>query len=156
MRGFYKRSSEETFDPDGFYPTGDRCRIDADGYLFFEGRFGDMIKTSGANVAPKEVELALQSIAEVREGIVFGLPDPARGEAVVAVVVPATGAVIDTQQLADQLKGQLSHYKVPHHIFAMVDEDVPRTHTNKVQKHLLAQKVAERLRDQQQASTPSG
>jgi acyl-coenzyme A synthetase/AMP-(fatty) acid ligase len=147
MRTFYKRAPEETFDPDGFYPTGDRCRVDPDGYLFFEGRFGDMIKTRGANVAPREVEVALQSCPEVREGIVFGLPDPARGEAIVAVVVPAAGGAIDTQELDSQLREQLSHYKVPHYIFVLEDEDIPRTHTNKVQKHLLAQRIALRIED---------
>ena len=60
MRGLYKRLPEDTFDRDGFYPTGDRCKIDADGYLYFDGRYGEMIKTSGANVAPREVERALK------------------------------------------------------------------------------------------------
>jgi acyl-coenzyme A synthetase/AMP-(fatty) acid ligase len=152
MRGFYKRSPEETFDPDGFYPTGDRCRVDADGYLFFEGRIGEMIKTRGANVAPKEVEAALQSIPDIREGIVFGLPDPARGEVVVAVVVPATGAILEIQSVKDQLMDRISHFKVPHHIVVMEDGDIPRTHTNKVQKHLLAERISQSLETRTVAS----
>jgi acyl-coenzyme A synthetase/AMP-(fatty) acid ligase len=155
MRCFYKRLPEETFDRDGFYPTGDRCRVDADGYLYFESRFGEMIKTRGANVAPREVELALEADPSVREAIVFGLPDPTQGEAIVAVVVPVSDAIVDPQLLRDGLKDQLSHYKVPHHVFAMADEEIPRTHTNKVRKHLLAERIARRIEDQRAVASGS-
>jgi len=144
MRGFYKRLREETFDADGFYPTGDRCRIDADGYLYFEGRYGDMIKTSGANVSCREVEAVLERCAEVREAAVFGVPDPVRGEAVVAVVVPTTGTDIDENELLPQLRKQLSHFKVPHHVFAIEFHEIPRTHTGKISKRELRSLVLDR------------
>jgi acyl-coenzyme A synthetase/AMP-(fatty) acid ligase len=141
MRGFYKRLAEETFDRDGFYPTGDRCRIDSDGFLYFEGRFGEMIKTKGANVSPKEVEAALEGHPDIREAIVFGIPDPSRGEAIVAVVVPSTGARLDRDQLVGRLRQELSSYKVPHFMFAMRHEDIPRTDTTKIKKHMLKELV---------------
>jgi acyl-coenzyme A synthetase/AMP-(fatty) acid ligase len=141
MRGFYKRLAEETFDRDGFYPTGDRCRIDSDGFLYFEGRFGEMIKTKGANVSPKEVEAALEGHSDIREAIVFGIPDPSRGEAIVAVVVPSTGASLQRDQLLGRLREEVSSYKVPHFMFAMRHEDIPRTDTTKIKKHLLKELV---------------
>jgi acyl-coenzyme A synthetase/AMP-(fatty) acid ligase len=141
MRGFYKRLAEETFDRDGFYPTGDRCRIDSDGFLYFEGRFGEMIKTKGANVSPKEVEAALEGHSDIREAIVFGIPDPSRGEAIVAVVVPSTGASLQRDQLLGHLREEVSSYKVPHFMFAMRHEDIPRTDTTKIKKHLLKELV---------------
>jgi acyl-coenzyme A synthetase/AMP-(fatty) acid ligase len=141
MRGFYKRLAEETFDRDGFYPTGDRCRIDSDGFLYFEGRFGEMIKTKGANVSPKEVEVALEGHSDIREAIVFGIPDPSRGEAIVAVVVPSTGASLQRDQLLGRLREEVSSYKVPHFMFAMRHEDIPRTDTTKIKKHLLKELV---------------
>ncbi|MCU1463711.1 MAG: lcfB 1 [Acidimicrobiales bacterium] len=144
MRGFYKRLPEETFQADGYYATGDRCRIDADGFLYFEGRFGEMIKTSGANVSPREVEVALEREVAIREAAVFGVPDPGRGEAVVAVVVPMTGASIDRDQLLDRLKDQLSHYKVPRFVFTMDYDDIPRTNTSKVRKQMLRDLVIDR------------
>jgi acyl-coenzyme A synthetase/AMP-(fatty) acid ligase len=144
MRGFYKRLPEDTFDPDGFYATGDRCRIDAEGFMYFEGRFGEMIKTGGANVAPREVEVAIERCGKVREAIVFGIPDSDRGEAIVAVVVPTTGTTIDRHELTELLKEELSHYKVPHFIFVMDNDQIPRTDSNKVKKHLLKSSILER------------
>jgi acyl-coenzyme A synthetase/AMP-(fatty) acid ligase len=141
MRGFYKRLPEQTFDRDGFYPTGDRCRIDAEGFLYFEGRFGEMIKTNGANVSPMEVEAALEGHPEIREAVVFGIPDPGRGEAIVAVVVPTSGASIDRDELRARLRGEVSSYKVPQFTFAMRHEDIPRTDSTKVKKHVLRELV---------------
>jgi acyl-CoA synthetase (AMP-forming)/AMP-acid ligase II len=144
MRGFYKRLPEDTFDRDGFYPTGDRCRIDADGYLYFEGRFGEMVKTGGANVSPREVEAALERMAAVREAAVFGVPDPDRGEAIVAVVVPADGAVVDPAAVVEGLRSELSHYKVPRLVVPMAYDDIPRAAAGKVKKNALRNLVLAR------------
>ena len=92
MTGFYKVPRDEVFTPDGFYPTKDLVRIDADGYLWFVGRTGDMIKTSSANVSRLEVEAALNALPEVELSLVAGLPDAELGEMVAAAVVPAPGA----------------------------------------------------------------
>ena len=67
MQRYYKRSREECFDADGWFHTGDLVRTDADGFVYFIGRRGAMIKTAGANVAPAEVEKA---IAKVTGGMV--------------------------------------------------------------------------------------
>ena len=62
MDGLYKKERSETFDDDGWYRTGDKGFF-RDSYLFFTGRSTEMIKTGGANVAPREVELAIESLA---------------------------------------------------------------------------------------------
>lgn len=144
MRGFYKRLPEDTFDPDGFYPTGDRCWLDADGFLSFDGRLGEMVKTSGANVSPREVEVAIEQLPDIREAIVFGIPDSVRGEAIVAAVIPVTGATVDTVELLDFLKKELSHYKVPHFFVPMEHTDIPRTDSSKVKKNVLRELVLDR------------
>ena len=59
MQRYYKRSREECFDADGWFRTGDLVRVDRDGFVYFVGRLGAMIKTAGANVAPAEVERAI-------------------------------------------------------------------------------------------------
>ena len=92
MTGFYKVDRRAVFTPDGFYPTNDLVRIDADGYLYFVGRTGDMIKTNSANVSRLEVEAALNALPEVDLSLVAGLPDTEVGEMVAAAVVPAAGA----------------------------------------------------------------
>ena len=67
MRGICRRSREELFTADGFYPTGDLGHLDDDGFMFYHGRSDDMFKVSGATVYPSEVEQALRSIDGVRE-----------------------------------------------------------------------------------------
>ena len=95
MSGFYKVNRSEVFTRDGFYPTGDLVRLDADGYLYFVARRGDMIKTRAANVSRLEVEAALRGLPGVELPVVVGLPDPELGQRVVAAVVPAKGASPD-------------------------------------------------------------
>ena len=131
MRGYYKRERSEVFQPDGFFATGDLCRIDADGYIWFIGRDSEMIKTAGANVAPREVELLMETYPEVREAIVMGLPDAVKGEVIVAVAVPREGHFIDSHELLARLRGDLSAYKVPKQIVAMSQDDIPRTANGK-------------------------
>ena len=78
MQRYYKRSREECFDADGWFHTGDLVRTDADGFVYFIGRRGAMIKTAGANVAPAEVEKA---IAKVTGGTGRARARPARSRA---------------------------------------------------------------------------
>lgn len=131
MRGYYKRERGDVFEADGFFATGDLCSIDADGYIWFVGRDSEMIKTAGANVAPREVELLMESYPEVREAIVLGLPDALKGEVIVAVAVPRDGQRIDPQALLARLRGDISAYKVPKSIVAMAQDEVPRTANGK-------------------------
>jgi acyl-CoA synthetase (AMP-forming)/AMP-acid ligase II len=141
MRGYLKREYWEAFTPDGFFATGDDCMLDEDGYLYFYGRLTEMIKTAGANVSPREVEVLMNSFAEVRESFVFGTPDPRRGEAVIAVVTPAPDAVIDTEALRARIRAEISAYKVPQEIIVMADEDIPRTDNGKPRKTVLRARV---------------
>jgi acyl-CoA synthetase (AMP-forming)/AMP-acid ligase II len=107
-----------------------------------------MIKSMGANVAPREVELQLEALPGVREAAVFGTPDPTRGEAVVAVVVPLLGHSVDPEDLRALLKERLSAYKVPSEIVVARYEDMPRTDAGKIRKFQLKE-VFDDLRGQQ-------
>jgi acyl-CoA synthetase (AMP-forming)/AMP-acid ligase II len=138
MQGYYKRERAEVFGPDGWFSTGDLCSLDADGYLYFNSRLSDMIKTMGANVSPREVEVALQALPGVSEAIVLGVPDAQRGETVIAVAVPKTGATLDPAALRARLKDEISSYKVPAEIFVAEYEQVPRTEAGKPKKKQLA------------------
>jgi amino acid adenylation domain-containing protein len=71
--------------------TGDYCKLDEEGYLYFVGRMDDVIKSRGEKVAPKEVELVLMNIPGVKEAAVIGVPDPILGHAVKAFIVLETG-----------------------------------------------------------------
>ena len=135
----------EVFTPDGFYPTHDLVRIDADGYAYFVGRTGDMIKTNSANVSRLEVEAALNALPEVELALVAGLPDPERGEIVAAGVVPAADAHPTEESLRAALRERLSSFKVPRRIVFITHDDVPRTTTGKVRLFELADMIAARL-----------
>jgi acyl-CoA synthetase (AMP-forming)/AMP-acid ligase II len=124
MAGLYKTERHDTFDDDGWYHTGDRAVV-RDGYLYFKGRLSEMIKTSGSNVAPREVELALEAFEEVGLAVVMGLADPARGETVAVALAPKPGAVIDADDVLERLDKEISSYKVPRRVLVLGEGDVP-------------------------------
>ena len=99
---------------DGWYHTGDAGHFDDDGFFYFTGRLGEMIKTAGgANVTPAEVEAALMAYADVLEAYVTGVPAPGGGQEVAAAVVPRAGESLDPDELRARLKADLAAYKVP-------------------------------------------
>ena len=146
MSGIYKTDRKDVFTPDGFYPTGDLARLDADGYIYFVGRRGDMIKTRAANVSRLEVEAAMRDVPGVELPIVVGLPDPELGQRVVAAVVPATGVPPTDESIRTALRSVLSSYKIPREIVFITHDDVPRTTTGKIKLFELAGMVAARIR----------
>jgi len=138
MLGLYRRERHEVFDADGWYHTGDRGYFDR-GWFFFTGRSTDLIKTSGANVAPAEVERALMELDGVRSAFVFGVAHEQRGQDVVALVVPDDSAAPTTPDvLRTQLRDCLSSYKVPRAVFFIRAEDVPYMTSQKPDRRILA------------------
>ena len=125
MQRYYKRSREECFDADGWFHTGDLVRTDADGFVYFIGRRGAMIKTAGANVAPAEVERAIAKVTGGTVAHVIGLPDPERGQLVAAVVALEDDAEFDEAAVRDRLKAELSAYKIPKRFAAVPRSDIP-------------------------------
>jgi acyl-CoA synthetase (AMP-forming)/AMP-acid ligase II len=136
MEGLYKKERHEYLDDDGWYRTGDKCLF-RQGYVIFHGRLGEMIKTAGSNVAPREVEEVLESVPEVGMAIVLGVPDGERNEIVGAVVSPRGDARIDTGQVIERLSSQLSAYKVPRAIVVLADHEVPVLPNGKPDKRRL-------------------
>src|SRR5262249_41937848 len=87
MQGYYGQERHKVFEPGGWFRTRDVVRKGADGLHYFKGRRSGMIKTAGANVSPREVEAVLAELCPGALPIVLGLPDPERGQIVVAVLV---------------------------------------------------------------------
>ena len=104
MEGYYGRERAEVFTADGWYRTGDLFRVDDDGYFYFLGRRGDMIKTAGANVSPREVEAALREVTGGLGALVLGLPDAERGQVVGAVVLAGPDDAPDIEQVRQDLR----------------------------------------------------
>jgi acyl-CoA synthetase (AMP-forming)/AMP-acid ligase II len=145
MLGLHKVLREETFDAGGFYHTGDAGHFDADGVLFFEARLGDMIKTAGANVTPRELEVLLEAQGEVSSAFVVGLPDPVRGQNVAAALVLKPDASLDADTCRERLAKTLSAYKLPRHVFFCEKGELPFTDSGKIDKRKLAALLQQRL-----------
>ncbi|WP_167514608.1 class I adenylate-forming enzyme family protein [Mesorhizobium intechi] len=116
--------------------TGDYCRMDADGYLYFVGRGDEIIKSRGEKVAPKEVENVLMDIPGVREAAVIGVPDELLGQAVKAFVVMESGRTIGEKQLQMECQKRLENFMVPKSI--VVVASLPMTDTGKLKKTALS------------------
>ncbi len=118
-------------DAEGRLVTGDLGELDETGRLRVTGRKADTIVSGGENVAPAEVEAALETHPGVLEAAVVGRVDPQWGEAVVAIVVSRPGAVLDEQALRLHCAERLAPYKVPKQI-ALVAGPLPRTRSGKL------------------------
>jgi len=116
--------------------TGDLCKIDEDGYLYFVGRMDDVIKSRGEKVSPREIETVIGEVPGVKEVAVIGVPDELLGEAPKAFVVLERGTTINERDLRAECIRKLEGFMVPK-AFQIVAE-LPRTLTGKVQKSGLA------------------
>lgn len=127
--------SSGVFTDDGFYRSGDLGYLDERGWLHYVSRESDMIKTSGINVAPLEVEQCLLGFDGVGEVGVVGVPDTVRGELVVAYVVATSGHRLDEPTLIASCRESLASYKVPARV--VIVDDLPKTDTGKLSRKLL-------------------
>lgn len=112
--------------------TGDYCRLDDEGYLYFVARMDDVIKSRGEKVPPKEVENALVNVPGVRESAVIGVPDDLLGQAVKAFVVLDPGVVLTEKDLQKECQRRLESFMVPKYI--EVVGELPKTTTGKIKK----------------------
>lgn len=146
--GLHKIEKSQHYTPDGYYHTGDLCRVEdrVEGRrIHFVGRNGDMIKVASSNVSPAEVEMELQALEGVHSAYVVGLPDKERGNRLVAALVPRDGADLDFAMIEEELRRRMSSYKVPRDYLRIEREDVPLLHSNKVSRRDIARLVVERL-----------
>ncbi len=116
-----------------FY-TGDACRMDTEGYLYFVSRKDDVIKSRGEKVAPREVEAALMRLDGVRECAVIGVDDPLLGQAVKAFLVMQTGAEgrYTDKDVQREVARWLESYMVPKSVVFM--PELPKTAMGKILK----------------------
>jgi long-chain acyl-CoA synthetase len=144
MTGFWKRPDETAAvlrhhsEPGGtrrWLHTGDLGSLDEDGYLFIVDRKKDLIKTSGFQVWPREIEETLMSHPAVAEAGVAGIPDDMKGEAVKAWVVLRAGQTTNEAELRAFCRETLAPYKVPSRIEFRTE--LPKTLVGKVLRRAL-------------------
>ncbi len=115
LLGYYKDPDKTAaaLDADGWYHTGDMGSLDADGTLMFHGRFKDMLKVGGENVAAAEIEACLQRHPAVKLAQVVGIPDVRMVEVAAAFVELRPNAAATDQELIDFCRREIAGFKVP-------------------------------------------
>jgi fatty-acyl-CoA synthase len=144
--GYYKNEAEtaRSFDDEGFFITGDLAALDDDGRLRFHSRLKEVIKVGGINVSPQEVEHILERHAGVRQAHVVGVPDPVKGEIIVAFVEPA-GDGLTEDELRGFVKEQAASFKVPRHVLFRTDAQLPHVASGKVPKYRLREEAVREI-----------
>ena len=128
---------------DGWFRTGDQGYLDADGYLFLQGRLKEIVNRGGEKIAPLEVDEALMAFPEVHQAVAFAVPHPTLGEDLAAAVVLKPGANVTPEMLREYLFSHVADFKVPSQIL-LVDA-IPKGATGKLQRLGLAKPLAAKL-----------
>ena len=131
---------ESPVDADGWFPTRDRGWVDADGYLFIEGRADDTIIRGGENIAPAEIEEVLLRHPGIADCAVVGVPDDEWGERVAAVVVAVAGAGLDAETVRAFAREHLRSSKTPG--IVVFRDTLPYTETGKLLRRQLRADLA--------------
>ena len=122
----------------GWFHTGDLGKLDDDSYLYLVDRNKDMIISGGENIYSKEIEEILYKHPAVLEAAVIGVPDIKWGEAVKAILVQKPDMSVTEEEIIEFCKGQLARFKKVKSVEFV--ENLPRTHTGKIQKNVLREK----------------
>jgi len=134
---------------EGWLHTGDLAyRHPQTGYFHLVGRLKDMVRRSGENIAASEVEGVLAQHPAVKLAAVVPVPDALRGEEVKAYIVLQPGYTCDTtppQELVDFVRARLAYFKAPRYI--AYTDDLPRTPSERIAKHMLIKAAADLSRD---------
>ena len=125
---------------DGWFPTNDAGYLDADGFLYLEGRLDDVIVRGAENLSPGEIEDVLVAHPSVAEAAVVGVPDPEWGEAVAATVVLVKGQTATEDELQDWVRKQLRSTKTPQ----LIDfrDEMPYNETGKLLRRVIRDELS--------------
>lgn len=116
---------------DGWIHTGDYGSLDHDGSLYYRGRLKNMIKRSGENISPEEIEAVLLEHSGLVEAVAFGVPDPVRTEELAVVVVAPGG--IDGSEVSRFVAERVARWKAPRYV-RVVREPFARLSSGKIDR----------------------
>lgn len=141
MRGYW---NNETLTADvlrdGWFYTRDMARMDKDGFFYIVDRKDDLIISNGFNIYPGQVEDVLKSHPKVKDAAVIGIPDRARGQAVMAVICLKEGLEPPAkEEFIRYCRENLPDYRVPKTI--IFREAIPRDPAGKLLRRILKQEV---------------
>lgn len=118
-----------------WHHTGDLGKFDEEGYLHFVDRKKDAIRRRGENVSSAEVEAALLQHPAIREVAVHGVPADMSEEDIKAVIIVDDGLTIDPEELHSFCVASFPYFSIPRYVEYV--EEMPKTPTGRVQKHIL-------------------
>jgi crotonobetaine/carnitine-CoA ligase len=121
---------------DGWFRTGDRGRLDGDGYLSFAGRRADVVRRRGENVPAWDVEQVVLAMPGVVDAAVVGVDSELTEQEVLVAVVPRPGAGVDGPAVRAWCRGRLPQHALPRYVRVLAD--LPRTPNGKVVKRVLS------------------
>jgi 2,3-dihydroxybenzoate-AMP ligase len=147
-RGYYRapEHNARSFTGDGWYRSGDICRMTPAGNLIVEGRDKDMINRGGEKISAEEVENLVYRLPGVSQVAAVAMPDAVLGERVCLYVVPAPGAALTLQEIRASMAGAgIAGFKLPEHLVLVTE--LPVTKVGKIDKKALRADIAKRLVD---------
>jgi acyl-CoA synthetase (AMP-forming)/AMP-acid ligase II len=121
---------------DGWLRTGDHGHLDAEGFLFIDGRRNDIIKVGAHRVHPQDIEHAIEALAGVAEVAVVAEDDPVLGQVVKACIVRSPGAEVTAEAVKAHCRSRLAAYKIPKTVEFV--PSLPRTASGKLRRHLVS------------------
>jgi long-chain acyl-CoA synthetase len=139
MSGYWQKDNEGVFFPGGWFRTGDIGRMDADGFFKIVDRKKDMIKVSGFNVYPNEIENVIAEHPKVLEVAAIGVPDPKSGEVIKVFIVKKDESLTE-DELKKFFQENLTNYKIPKHI--EFRKELPKTNVGKILRRALKEQEA--------------
>ncbi|MDH5617632.1 MAG: AMP-binding protein [Gammaproteobacteria bacterium] len=116
-----------------YVATGDIGYLDEDDFLYISDRKTDMVISGGVNIYPAEIESVLVTLDNVRDCVVFGIPDKNYGEKLVAVV--DSNGPLDADDIVSQLRSRIASYKIPREYFFA--RHLPREDSGKIKKRVV-------------------
>ncbi|MEZ5569181.1 MAG: class I adenylate-forming enzyme family protein [Halioglobus sp.] len=133
--GYWEKpeANSATFDAERWMKTGDIARIDEQGFLHITGRIKEIVIRGGENIYPGEIEQAVYEMPEVKENVVFGVPDDAMGEELALVLHVNPAETLSEEDVRSRLKQRLAGYKVPRYIH-ISDTPLPQNASGKLHK----------------------
>jgi cyclohexanecarboxylate-CoA ligase len=139
-----RQFTKQFFDAEGWFDTGDRARMDAEGYIRITGRTKDLIIRGGENIPVKEIEDLLLRHPKVRNVALVAVPNPRLGEAACACIIPEPGQTLTLDDLRAYLaEQQVTRQFWPEHLLLL--EEFPTTPSGKVQKFHLREIAREHV-----------
>jgi long-chain acyl-CoA synthetase len=139
MSGYWNQYNDGVFYPDGWFKTGDIGSMDKDGFFKIVDRKKDMIKVSGFNVFPNEIENVVAGHPKVLEVAAIGVPDTRSGEVIKVFVVKRDPSLTE-KELLDYCRENLTNYKIPKHV--EFKKELPKTNVGKILRRALKEQEA--------------